>query len=487
MLKLKNMAIILFFLAISNLAFSQDNHELNEISTKVSKIVSDIAKGDGIDSSSVGIVGVRTERYDNFTKLVELATRKELMVLTDHTNVAVRGYAFWALSFDHSIDLLPIIKKHLSDDEYVGYTVGCNANSSKIGDFFINIVSPKFSMNPVGKDININKFTSEQQKKLDHLLLNTPNDLKAKYHLFSRLEPTLDIYSRVRMIVIDEKDPVAAVLLAKYKKDLDVPIILTAIQKPFDKYVGFGYSIQAIQEFPHPNFFPVLKMALESKLSSRRDITGWSDELIRVIVSYHNHNAVELLQSIFMLKERDYDRKAYLKRMVNAISYSLHPVYKGLLWKLWREEQLLTQTGFEYLLEKHPDKTFSYAQEFFYNSDNEGLASEFINFLLSKDKDAASNFIRGNIVNKTGERSISFYIDKVAELQNKKLMEAILENQLDPYESDNPEIVLHAAKVLLAYKDEEIKKKVIVQINKMITRIKERKLLPYETFLMEVD
>ncbi len=485
--RVKNL-VILSFLVISNLAFSQDSPNINKISNKVSEIVSDIAKGNVIDSSGVGIVGTRTEQYDYFSKLVKLATSKELLILTDHPNAAVRGYAFWALSFDHSIDLFPIINKHLNDEERVGYVVGCNANASKVGDFFINIVNPKFSMNPTGKGLKVNKFTPEQLHKLDQLLLTTPNNLDAKVYLFSKLKPNPKIYARVRDIVSNEEDPIAAILLAKYKKESDVSIILKAIQKPFDVRVGFGYSIQAIQEFPHPDFFPVLEAALKSKLSSRRDITGWSDELIRTIVSYHNYDAIELLQTIFMLKESDYERKIYLKRIMDSLSYLKNPIYDDMLWKLWREEQLLSQTGFEYLSEKDPEKTFTYAKQYFVNIGNDSLDNAMIAFLLPIDRKFAIVFIKGNIMRTVGSSSATFYADKVAELQDKELAEELLLQQLDEYESaDDPQRVLHAAKILLAYKNDVIKQKVLIQINKIMNRIKEKMLLPYENFLMEED
>jgi hypothetical protein len=481
-----NIALI-FLLAISKLAFSADKPNLDKISTKVSEIVSDIAKGDGIDSHAVGFSGIRTEQYDNFRKLVGLATSKELLVLTDHPNATIRGYAFWALSFDHSIDLFPIIKKHLNDEELVSYTVGCNVWASKIGDFFINIVNPNFSMNPIGKDVNVNKFTSEQLEKLDQLLLYTSNNLEAKYRLFSKLKPEPEIYSRVREIVVNDRDPVAAILLAKYKKDSDVSIILNAIQKPFNEYVGFGYSIQAIQEFPHPDFFSVLETALKSKLGSRRDITGRSDELVRAIVSYNSSNAIALLQTIFMLKESDYDRRNYLNLMMNAISYSKNPIYDDLLWKLWQEEQLLSRAGFEYLSKKYPEKTFRYVKEYFGKLEQVSLVNDVITFSLPIDREFTIDLIKAGIRVTSDLPSAVFYADKVAELRDKKLVEELLSIQLDEYEDARPETVIHAAKILLSFQDDTIKERVLVQINKIMDRIKKRMLFPYEKFLLEVD
>ena len=88
--------------------------------------------------SAVYYGGIRPKQYDNFEKLKETATQRELIELTNHPNGVVRCYAFWALSKDKSVDLFQIILNHINDYELVKTQFGCIGGQEKVGDFFIS-------------------------------------------------------------------------------------------------------------------------------------------------------------------------------------------------------------------------------------------------------------------------------------------------------------------------------------------------------------
>lgn len=84
---------------------------LNGIGQTTQQIVSKIEKVNQLMGSAVYFEGTRPKQYDNFEALQAKATKDELMQLTDHSNGVVRCYAFWALSFDSSVKLLPVVLK----------------------------------------------------------------------------------------------------------------------------------------------------------------------------------------------------------------------------------------------------------------------------------------------------------------------------------------------------------------------------------------
>lgn len=130
--------------------------------------------------STVGNDGIRPKQFDNFTELQKVATNGELQELTNHPNGVVRCYSFWALTYDTSVNLLPIIIKHIPDDENVNTMFGCIVSVEKVGDFFISLVTPQFV------DLDSKKLTPNEFIYLDSVLIYNPNKLYAKENAISR-------------------------------------------------------------------------------------------------------------------------------------------------------------------------------------------------------------------------------------------------------------------------------------------------------------
>jgi hypothetical protein len=164
--------------------------------------------------------GVRPQQYDYFSQLQKKATKDELTELTNHPNGVVRCYSFWALTYDSSINLFPIVVRHIMDDANVNTQFGCIGSSEKVGDFFINLVTPNYV------DVNSKKFDSSQFTIIDSILIYTPNNLYSKQEAISRAKPTEKFYLRARALVIKDKNQEALVTLAKYQREQDIPLIL---------------------------------------------------------------------------------------------------------------------------------------------------------------------------------------------------------------------------------------------------------------------
>ena len=218
---MKKITLILFLLLPLS-SFSKSEFDKGKVSKEITEIISHIENNSSFDAHLVGFVGKKTETFGYFLKLRDKATKKELIALTDHPSPAVRSYAFIALASDASNtsnDLQLIIENHIQDSEHVSQQSGCEVwEGIKVGDIFIDIVTPGHYEGFLGESTKLTKFSKTEFQELDQLLLSIPNNLEAKVRLFNSLKPNQEIYSKIRVIVEKEKDPVAAVLLARYKK-----------------------------------------------------------------------------------------------------------------------------------------------------------------------------------------------------------------------------------------------------------------------------
>ena len=168
-------------------------------------------------SSAVYYEGMRPAQYDNFTELQMKATKDELLELLNHPNGVVRSYSFWALSYDTSANLLPIVVKHLSDTSTVTTQFGCIGSRERVGDFFIDVVTPDYV------DLNLKKLTAAEYEYLDSILVYTPTVLNAKERAINRAKLTEVFYGRARELVTNDRNQSALVALAKYRREQDIP------------------------------------------------------------------------------------------------------------------------------------------------------------------------------------------------------------------------------------------------------------------------
>jgi hypothetical protein len=414
--------------------------------------------------SAVYYGGERPEQYDNFTELQKTATNKELTELTNHPNGVVRCYAFWALSYDSSAILFPIVLKHLTDTTLVKTQFGCIGGREKVGDFFINVVTPQYV------DLDSKKLNDAELAALDSMLVYTPNTLYAKDKAIDRVKPTEQLYSKIRELVIQENNQLALVTLAKFQKEQDIPLILKNKEgnKADD---GFYFMYKAISEFPNIVFLPLLKKNLHETLDDSHYHTEWS-ELYRAIASYQNETSVQLLEVPFTQLKYQGIREYHMQYIFGAIQSFYTPLYDKLLWRMWANEKLVNPEVFKTLYMRDSEKAFQltkqtieHADDFYYlvigNYWNEketqvNLIDIMLDTIISKDHALAVRLINENI-RQINVHEFPTFADKAFELKDTSLVSALLARLAT---EDNPHIYLKAAEVLIAFRDKAINRKI---------------------------
>lgn len=415
--------------------------------------------------SAVGNGGTRPKQFDNFTALQKVATKGELQELTNHPNGVVRCYSFWALTYDSSINLLPIIIKHIPDEENVSTMFGCIVSGEKVGDFFISLVTPQYV------DPNSKKLTPEEFNYLDSILIYTPNKLYAKESAINRVLLNESSYERVRELVLKEKNQSALVTLAKFKRKQDIPLILNN-KLTGERYDQLFFTYKAISEFPDNAFLPLLKKSLYEAIDKGAWSTEWR-ELYKAIASFKNDTALELLKVPFTQTKHENIRQYHIDFIFGAVQDFYTQIYNELLWAMWENEKKINTNVFKLLYPTNPEKAFQLTKKTIQNADdfyylNPGGYSEeeetpvnllavMLDTVLVRDRPYAIELINENI-RKVNVHHFPTFADKALQLGDTSFVSSLFERLKM---EDNPHIYLKVAEILIALKDKEINKRII--------------------------
>lgn len=469
--------VTIIILTLSLNSFGQlYQFDKTNISSQTKQVVSKIEKENMLMGSAVGNGGARPKQFENFTDLQKTATKVELQELTNHPNGVVRCYSFWALTLDTSINLLPIIIKHIPDDTNVSTMFGCIISGENVGDFFINLVTPNYV------DINSKKLDSSQFALIDSILIYTPNNLYAKQKAISRAKLTERFYARARDLVIKDKNQEALVTLAKYQKEQDIPLILkNKIGNKRDD--GYFFTYRAISEFPHPDFFPLLEQNLKQTLNDDHFSTEWR-ELYKAIASYKNNKAVELLTIPFTQVKHENIREYHIDFVFGALQKFQSPLYDDLLWNIWAKEKKISPEVFKYLNTKNPQRAFDLTKETlqlpedydFTNdmtdyenlSNSENLLETMLDIALNQDRPFAIKVIDRNLLNEDIS-TFQFFAAKAAQIKDTSFVGQLF---IRLEKDDNPHIYLRAAEALIAFNSKDINKRIAAtnNINSNLTK-----------------
>ena len=181
----------------------------------ISQVVEEIAAENVLKGPAVGVAGIRPEQWERFEFLKSAASDEELLGLTDHTNAVVRCYSFLALAEKNTIDLLPVVLKHLEDSAVVHTFFGCLSGSQRTGDFFLETVTANY-------DPTSFCLTNSQKTIVDSVLLfQKDNILEAKDKMLSEFQPVERYYNHLRQLVVEEKNKTAVIALSNYRKHED--------------------------------------------------------------------------------------------------------------------------------------------------------------------------------------------------------------------------------------------------------------------------
>jgi hypothetical protein len=441
---------------------AQTKYNPDLISKSTNKVVKKIGKVNKLMGNAVYYAGIRPAQYDNFEKLKKTASKEELLELMNHSNGVVRCYSFWALSYNKTVDLFPILINHIEDYELVNTQFGCIGSQRMVGDFLISVATPRYI------DTETKKLDSIQFSKLDSILIHSNSKLYAKSNAISRAKTTESNYEKIRELVVKNNTPSALVTLAKYNKQEDIPLIL---ESRFEKG-GFFYTYKAIQEFPSLDFIPLLEENLYKTLDKTHFSNEWR-ELYKAIASYKNEKSVELLKIPFTQVQPENIRKYHIDFVYTAIRMNKCEIYDTLLWKMWSEEKRISTDIYHYLMERDSLKAFELTKNSILYSKNgysenidlnfnelgsiENLTSIMLDEILKRDKEMGVEIICENIKN-TNVHRFPIFNDKVIKLKDSAFIAPLFER----FESEwNAHVYLKIAQALLVYKDKNINQRIL--------------------------
>jgi len=318
---------IIAILLVASIGCSAQANGLEKVDSKIETIVNKIAEEDTYKSSAVGIAGVEPEQWKRYRELKKLATDKELILLTDHSNGVVRTYSFQALADRKHPKTYEILKKHLKDNQRIGTYIGCIIGGKTVGDFFLEIANPQYVYD------NIYKLTDQQITEIENILLHDPEvKLHARSILLESLEPIESNYKRVREIFDLENSPHALIALSKYNKKSDIEPIRSWLTKKVakDQY----YGLKAVRYFPAPDLFSNLETIHQQEIIKP---TGFNYSKIRMlylaIVQYRTPESRQLLEET-VTKVKGATLKYHSKYIWLALMKYPAPIYDGLMGKI---------------------------------------------------------------------------------------------------------------------------------------------------------
>lgn len=329
-----NKILLCILIGLSSvLGFGQSNSSGSKISAQTKQIVSELIEGGGVESSSVGYGNKKPKQWENFERFRNNASVNELVELTNHYNGVVRCYSFWALKKHKDMDLFPLLKEHVNDTLTVWTFFGCSLLEEKVRDFIFKFAEPK------------------QMRELDSLSVRQ-SVLNKKNTRIDAMKPEAGKYFEIRKHVLKEKEGEALVLLSRYKKRRDIRLIKNFHVSASNEAV---FTYRAIRNFPHEEFFSLLK----TELYAAFDNTYYSTplmELYEAIAGFKNAKAVELLDVPFDKIEAEELRRHHVYYIGYALMNNRDAMYDDLLWKIWEEGYTTTPDIYPYLSSLNPDR-----------------------------------------------------------------------------------------------------------------------------------
>ena len=468
-------SLSILLLLTTLVSHGQSDYKIKSISSKTKKVVKRIEKINKLMSSAVYSSGMQPKQWDNFEELKKLASKEELIELTNHPNGVVRSYSFWALTYNKDIDLFSIVKKHLSDTDTIETQFGCIGGQEMVGDFFIQIMTPQYI------DLESEKMASKEIKELDSLLIYQPTKLWSRYNAINRAEPIESLYPKIRELVINENNESALITLAKYKKEQDIETIINFREETEKVEGGFYSAYLAMQQFPRIEYIPLLESNLKMTLDNTYYSTEWK-ALYGAIASLKNNKALELLKIPFTEVQHKDLKKYHMGFVFNAVMKFQDSIYDNLLWRLWEEEGQRNLKSYRYLLLQNPNKAYElvkkeliigyqieesdFISELEDAESSENLNELFLNTIIANEKELSNKIIKEQIEN-SDVHNLGLYTSKVK--QQIFFIEPLF-NRLE--KSWNPHIYLILIETLIEFKDDKINKR-ILEVRKQNNKLNE--------------
>jgi hypothetical protein len=411
-----------------------------------------------------------SDEYTTFDKLLKIATLAELEMLTNYPKANVRAYAFWGIRRTTRGSLFLLVKKHLQDTTIVRTQFGCTSSEIKVGDFFI-----QFSLD--SEDTN-EIFSDQEMYELDSLLLYNKTSLFYGQYAIAH-SGGLRFYTKIKEYAL-AKNPIALVSLAKFKQEIDIPIILA--YKNTTKNEEYLYTYLAISYFPHSIFFSFLEKQLRESFTARKTTDEWKT-LYKAVASYKNPQAKDLLNLVFSEVKNMKTKKKHYQYLYNALKEHYTPIYNDLLFLLWDKSNLIDKNLFDSLALANPNKTLVLTKESLKNVDKyfelsnpntyESMFSEdttanifikMLDFLAKNDRNEFEICVERGIL-RTDVNSFPDFCSQVAYLSKEKQVKILFQRLVT---ESNPHIYLEIVKILVKLGEQKIVHKAM-ETNKALT------------------
>ena len=463
-MRIRSCLIALLILSLS--ACSQKKHSAatDEI---VLKIIKSNKVTDNINQDSVG----DQDNRDFLSQLTRTATKEELIDLTSHPNGAVRCYAFSTLAKQKSIDLLPVLIEHINDTEKILQQFGGVGGREKVGDFMIDLANPAYG------DGSYKTLDSAELAVLDSILIYSSSGLYARDKAIETARPTERLYTRIRELAVKAGNQSAVVALAKYRKLQDISVILNNREINSRENEGYFYTYRSIDEFPQPDFMPLLKRNLLQTLGDSHYDNEWS-ALYRAIAAYKNAESIELLKVPFTRVKYPDIRTYHIGFVFAAVAGINDSIYDELKWSLWADENRIDSNVFRYLHKKNPQKALELTEKFLVKSDelieadgdgnfenpsrSKSLTETMLDLVFQEDGAYGIGIIRRKLA--TADVHLFPTIAwKASKIKDKSFIEPFFKRFGN---DDNPHVYLAAAKGLISFHSDAINKKMLVIRNK---------------------
>ena len=470
--------LLVLFALLNGLLATAQSEPLN---AELTQIVEKIANTNELLSQAIGYGGTPTEQYERFRVLKQKASIKQLKALTDHENPVVRCYAFWGLSDRQADGLFEILKDRIDDNAEVSRTFGCVGSKVSVVDFYIELLTRDFLITEDYYRENYSYLNPEEKKELDDLVLHSASDLAYLDQVLYEHQPSNEAdYTRIRTLVLKKKLQ-ALPALARYQKEEDVELIMsfTLLEDkpnmyPHPKRIIF----EAMEAFPHEDFIPFL-LEFGEGILSRKGFSSYWFQFYSACAKYNTPETLEVLSRPVLDTKADVPMRKYHLRFISyALGKYPSPENRELIIALWKDYKKIQPGSFNYLKEADPDTTFEilklYTSDFeetYTGDDEQELIPVIMPFALAYDREEAIRIITTNLAS----NSITPFREW-ADIAKELKARAFIEPLFDRIETAwNFHVKWEAVRVLLAYHDDELNKRLLEAINNTLDEGKEYK------------
>lgn len=463
--------------------------------TEFDKLVREIGKEPLYVETDDEQSGNFLEQFNRGKRLKAIATREQLMELLDHKKVSVRCYAMYSLSYLKDVDMLPLIMAHHKDRSIIKYRMRYWTKDMTVGNFAIklglygNMNGAVLRQDQKNKILNVliyddyySTFSYDAliraaltEKHYKHVRDLVDGNLKGaalspeqkknifdvmiKRGYYSYRNGALDkapltekLYTRVRELVIKENDQTALIVLAKFKKENDVDLILANDDIVRSKG-GRCSTLMAIENFPHKRFLPLLEKKLMGSFNKR----GNYSSLYSAIGKYPTKDAYKLYMKAYTGIKSEKERVSAVYSIHSAINKNYDPVYDPFLWETWDKYDYIFPKTLEILFKKNPKRAVSLIVKYLQKFEKSDMVEEKMKYVLKTDKNKAKQLIRKGLVHEN-LFIFSEYL-RAAKLYNNPEYAGLVLKKLEN-ETDSETIIL-AVRALASMRNPEINKKIL--------------------------